>query len=110
LTWRRLWNPTVPALTSGENGARTPQWLRPIEKQVNQEGVDHLQTFMGLRPRHFDFDLEAQANELGSQIIMVNFGTVCEISGAYTPQREGGRFFIPLPSGRGLGEGTSQVA
>jgi hypothetical protein len=100
----------VPALTSGENGARTPQWLRPIEKEVNQEGVDHLQAFMGLRPRHFDCDLEALANELDSQIIMVNFGTVCEISGAYTPQREGGRFFIPLPSGRRFGEGTLQVA
>jgi hypothetical protein len=91
-------------------GARMPQWLSPLEKPVNQEHVDSMQAFMGLGPRPFDLSLKAQTNALDLQIVMVNFGTVCESSGVCTSRQDGGRFFIPLPSGRRLGEGTSRVA
>jgi hypothetical protein len=87
-----------------------PQWLSPLEKPVNQEHVDSMQAFMGLGPRPFDLSLKAQTNALDLQIVMVNFGTVCESSGVCTSRQDGGRFFIPLPSGRRLGEGTSRVA
>jgi hypothetical protein len=61
-----------------------PQWLSPIEKPVNQEHVDSMQAFMGLGPRTFDLSLKAQTNALDLQIVMVNFGTVCESSGVCT--------------------------
>jgi hypothetical protein len=75
-----------------------PQWLSPLEKPVNQEHVDSMQAFMGLGPRSFDLSLKAQTNALDLQIVMVNFGTVCESSGVCISRQDGGRFFIPLPS------------
>jgi hypothetical protein len=84
--------------------------LSPLEKPLNQEHVDSMQAFMGLGPRPFDLRLKAQTNALDLQIVMVNFGTVCESSGVCTSRQDGGRFFIPLPSGRRVGEGTSRVA
>jgi hypothetical protein len=87
-----------------------PQWLSPLETPVNQEHVDRMQAFMGLGPRPFDLRLKAQTNALDLQIVMVTFGTVGESSGVCTSRQDGGRCFIPLPSGRRVGEGTSRVA
>jgi hypothetical protein len=113
---RRVRMGAMPAETDGPSidfrGERSAHAsMAEAPREAGQPGTRRQHAGVhGVRAAPLRLESQGTDQRLDLQIVMVNFGTVCESSGVCTSRQDGGRFFIPLPSGRRLGEGTSRVA